>query len=162
MYFFKLKTCGLPEYLFDLIQQNNHLYNTRFWKMLQYFIVELMLSSTLFFLSIILEWNKLERKIRQSSSILTSRNSLLKIGRPAPRPIYNIQNPIGLKLLTRLRLGLSNLNEDKFNDNFKDCLNLLCSCRGWILSPISFCTVITSLIFEKPSFMNYNQLMKTF
>ena len=48
MYFFKLKTCGLPEYLFDLIPQNNHLYNTRFWKMLQYFIVELMLSSTFF------------------------------------------------------------------------------------------------------------------
>ena len=28
--FFKLKTSGLPEYLFDLIPQNNHLYNTRF------------------------------------------------------------------------------------------------------------------------------------
>ena len=27
--FFKLKTSGLPEYLFDLIPQNNHLYNTR-------------------------------------------------------------------------------------------------------------------------------------
>ena len=46
--FFKLKTSGLPEYLFDLIPQNSHLYNIRFWKMLQHFMVELMLSSTLF------------------------------------------------------------------------------------------------------------------
>ena len=28
--FFKLKTSGLPEYLFDLIPQNNHLYNKHF------------------------------------------------------------------------------------------------------------------------------------
>ena len=28
--FFKFKTSVLPEYLFDLIPQNNHLYNTRF------------------------------------------------------------------------------------------------------------------------------------
>ena len=28
--FSELKTSGLPEYLFDLIPQNNHLYNTRF------------------------------------------------------------------------------------------------------------------------------------
>ena len=28
--FFKLKTSGLPKYLFDLIPQNNHLYSTRF------------------------------------------------------------------------------------------------------------------------------------
>ena len=44
--FFKLKTSGLPEYLFDLIPQNNHLYNCR--KMLQHFTVELVLLSTRF------------------------------------------------------------------------------------------------------------------
>ena len=44
------------------------------------------------------------------------RNSLLKIGRPAPKPVYNIHNNSNdLKLLTRLRLGLSHLNEHKFN-----------------------------------------------
>ena len=81
-----------------------------------------------FFPSTILEWNKLDRKIRQSSTLLTFRNSLLKMGRPTPKPIYNIHNPNGLKLLTRLRLGLSHLNEHKFNHNFKDCVNPLCSC----------------------------------
>ena len=43
-----------------------------------------------------------------------------------------MHNPNDLKLLTRLRLGLSHLNEHKYhknNHNFKDCnVNPLCSC----------------------------------
>ena len=56
-------------------------------------------------------------------------NTLLKIGRPTPKSVYSIHNPIGLKLLTRLRLGLSHLNQRIFNHNFQDCVNPLCSCR---------------------------------
>ena len=52
----------------------------------------------------------------------------MKIGTPIPKPVYNVHNPVGLKLLTRLRLGLSHLNQHKFNHNFQDCLNPLCSC----------------------------------
>ena len=73
-------------------------------------------------------WNKLDLKIRQSKTLLTFRNALIKIGRPIPKPIYNVHNPVGLKLLTRLRLGLSHLNQHKFNHNFQDCLNPLRSC----------------------------------
>ena len=47
-----------------------------------------------FFPSTILEWNKSERKIRQSSTLLTFRISLLKIGRPVPKPVYNIHNKL--------------------------------------------------------------------
>ena len=60
--------------------------------------------------------------------MLSFRNALLKIGQPTPKPVYNILDPNGLKLLTRLRLGLSHLNEHKFNHNFKECVNPLCSC----------------------------------
>ena len=42
--------------------------------------------------------------------------------------VYNIHDPVGIKYLTRLRLGLSHLNEHKFRHNFQDCLNPLCSC----------------------------------
>ena len=80
------------------------------------------------FPSAISEWNKLDLKIRQSKTLLTFRNALIKIVRPIPEPIYNVHNPVGLKLLTRLRLGLSHLNQHKFNHNFQDCLNPLCSC----------------------------------
>ena len=42
--------------------------------------------------------------------------------------VFNIHDPVGIKYLTRLKLGLSHLNEHKFRHNFQDCLNTLCSC----------------------------------
>ena len=51
-------------------------------------------------------------------------------GDPPPRPIYNIFNPLGVKFLTCLRLELSHLNEHRFNHNFHECINPLCSCSN--------------------------------
>ena len=87
--------------------------------------------------------------------MLSFRNALLKIGRPTLKPVYNILDPNGLKLLTRLKLGLSHLNEHKSNHNFKECVNIhyapvVCKLS---LFPTFFCTVITSLLltlFQKP------------
>ena len=73
-----------------------------------------------------MEWNKLDVTIRKSESLPNFRNALLKTGRPAAKPIYNIHNPVGFKLLTRLRLGLNHFNEHKFKHNFQDCINPLC------------------------------------
>ena len=126
--FFQIKTIGLPKYLFDLIPQNNHLYNTLFLEDVTTFYSKTDAFKYSFFPSTILEWNKLDRKIRQSSTLLTFRNSPLKADRPAPKPVYNIHNPNCLRLLTRLRLELSHLNEHKFNHNFKDCVDALCYC----------------------------------
>ena len=48
--------------------------------------------------------------------------------RPLKSYVYNIFDPIGLKFLTRLRLGFSHLNEHRFRHNLQDCMNPLCSC----------------------------------
>ena len=80
-----------------------------------------------FFPYTIVEWNKLDFDIRKSKSYAIFWNALLKIGRPSQCSIYRIHNPVGLKLLTRLRLGLSHLNEHRFNHNFQSCINPLCS-----------------------------------
>ena len=78
-----------------------------------------------------------------------------------PKPIYNMHNPTGLRLLNTLRLGPSNLNQHKFNRNFRDCVNPLCRCSLEIESSFDFfCSVIISQISEKRSLMNYCQLMK--
>ena len=53
----------------------------------------------------------------------------MRIGQPSPNHIYKTHDPLGLKLLTRLRLGLSHLNEHRFNHNFDSCINPLCSCN---------------------------------
>ena len=53
---------------------------------------------------------------------------ILNFIRPSASKVYNINDAIGIKLITRLRLGFSHLCEHKFKHNFRDRLNLLCSC----------------------------------
>ena len=54
--------------------------------------------------------------------------------RPSPNSSFDIYNPYGIKLLTRLRLGLSHLNECKFKHGFNDTINPICICGGDIES----------------------------
>ena len=54
------------------------------------------------------------------------RKMLLKFIRPIENSTYKIYDPLGIKLLTRLRLGFSHLSEHKFRHNFADSLNPLC------------------------------------
>ena len=61
---------------------------------------------------------------------------MLNIDRPNQSSIYRIHNPVGLKLLTRLTLGLSHLNEHRFN--FQSSINPLCSCSIPIESTTHF------------------------
>ena len=63
----------------------------------------------------------------RNASITVKYHLLKEIPRDL-RQAYNIGKPIGLKLPTRLRLGLSNLNEKRFNHNFENCVNPLCAC----------------------------------
>ena len=55
-------------------------------------------------------------------------NNLLKLIKPLENSIYNIHDPLGIKLLTRLRLDFSHLREHKFRHNFRDTLNPMCNC----------------------------------
>ena len=48
---------------------------------------------------------------------------------PFENPISNFHNTSGIKLITRLRLGFSNLHEHKSRHNFQNTLNPICSCR---------------------------------
>ena len=81
-----------------------------------------------FFPSTITEWNKLDRDIRNSDSLNVFKLSLLKFVRPVANSVFEINNPYGLKLLTRLCLGLSHLRYHKFRHNFHNCINPICVC----------------------------------
>ena len=81
-----------------------------------------------FFPYCIREWNKLCPNLQNSTSISIFKNNLLTFIRPNQCSIYNIIDPSGLKLLTRLRVNLSHLREHKFHHNFLDTLYPLCSC----------------------------------
>ena len=81
-----------------------------------------------FFPSALSDWFKLDVTIRNTESIAIFKSRLLPFIRPVPSNVYNVFDPIGLKLLTRLRLGFSHLNEHRFQHNFQHCMNPLCSC----------------------------------
>ena len=66
------------------------------------------------------------------------RKKMLNLIRPKCNDTYGNHNSTGLKLLTRLRLGLSHLNNHKFNHNFKDCINPLCSCSLSVENNVHF------------------------
>ena len=61
--------------------------------------------------NVINEWNKLDTDIRSSTSYNLFCNTLLKFTRPVQRKIFNINDSVGIKLLTRLRLDFSHLRD---------------------------------------------------
>ena len=116
---FKIIKKQAPNYLINLIPKceaairrtnNNFLtYNCR-TESFKYF----------FFPSTLNDWPRIDITIRNSESVLLFKSSKVQKSfiRPNQSNIYNIFDPIGLKLLTRLRLGFSHLNEHKFRHNF--------------------------------------------
>ena len=54
---------------------------------------------------------------------------MLSFSRPLHCDAFGIHNPFRLQLLTRLQMGLSDLNKHKFKYNFHDFLNPLCACN---------------------------------
>ena len=91
-------------------------------KLSMYFLVELSTSH------VINKWNKLDPNICSSSNYHLFCPALLKLIRPVKRKIFNINDPFGIKLLTRLKLGFSHFPEHKFRRGFKDTLNTPCFC----------------------------------
>ena len=118
----KIFSTGLPVYLCKLISKKSHQYITRNVNGITTYQCRTDAFKFSFFPWTITEWNKIDIKI-QNSPYSVFRNYLLEKIRPKPSPLYNIHNPSGIKLLTRLRIGLSHLNEHKFNPNFGNCVN---------------------------------------
>ena len=125
-YFYEIISTKLPPYLYELIPplERSHRYSDCF---------QTLHCRTTFFLNSLLpftitEWNKLDTIIKNidSHAILCKKLSTFK--RPLENDTYGIYDPLGVRLLNRLRLGFSHLRKHKFRHNFADTLNLLCLC----------------------------------
>ena len=91
-----------------------------------------------FFPSTINEWNNLHSDIRNSERTSVFKSKILKFIRPKPNSIYNCHNPKGIRLITRLCLGLSHPREHKFKHSFYGCLNPLWLCGNDIQTSSHF------------------------
>ena len=117
-----------PSYLFQLVPSSTSRCLTRNSGNISHICRKHNFFKNSFFPSTIDEWNNLDPDIRNSGSFGFFKSEILKSIRPKPNSIYNCQNPKRIRLITRLRLGLSHLHEHKFKHIFQDCFNLLCLC----------------------------------
>ena len=114
---YKVFSSGQPSYIYDLLpplrssRRHVNSFNLVTCKS-EYF-------KNSFIPNVIYEWNKLDPDIRSSASYNLFRNTLLKFIRPAQRKTFNINDSVGVKLLTRLRLGFSHLRGHKFRHGFR-------------------------------------------
>ena len=75
-------------------------------------------KNSFFFLEAISEWNNLNPEIRSSGCYNIFPKSQLNFIRPSASKIFNVNDTISIKLITRPSLGFSHLRERKFKHNF--------------------------------------------
>ena len=125
-HFFKLKSSPHPEYLYaEIPPERQVMYNLRSAHLYEQTIGRTVRFSNTYFQNTFFEWNSLTLDIRNSTSIAEFKHKLLGIIRPAQKPTYNIHDIAGIRLLTKLRLNFSALNEHRFRHNF-ECLDPMC------------------------------------
>ena len=92
--------------------------------------------------------------MRNAPSINVFKQNILKFIRLGSNKVFNIYNPHGLKLLTRLRLDLSHLRGHKFNHSFSDCLDEICMCGKDIESTNHFFLQCSLLLKKTQTLIN--------
>ena len=123
-YLYKIISTKLPPYLYELIPplQRSHRYPSCF----QGFRCRTTFFQNSFLPFAITEWDKLDSDIKNTDSQAMFRKKLLVFIRLLGNDTYEIYDPLGIRLLNRLRLDFSYLRGHKFRHNFTDTLNPSC------------------------------------
>ena len=119
----------LPHYLYsylDFPSQINYSLRSVSASVIKPFLSRIKSFENTFFLYCINEWNNLTAEIRDSKSV-SALKKLIKCEKKE-NSIFSIYDPLGVKLLTRLRLQISHLNEHKFRHGFGDTINAMYAC----------------------------------
>ena len=105
-----------------------------------------------FFPAAIKSWNNIDSELQKCDSIANFKKQLLVLIRDKPKSIFGIHNPIGLKHLFRLRLGLSPLKYDKYRHKFADTPTATCNCNAAVENASHF-------IFKCPIYEEHRVLL---
>ena len=119
-----------PMCLFELTPTARRAYITRNINNIPLFNVKHDCFNKSFFPSPIIEWNNLHSNIRNSESLALFKKRILAFIRPSANSTFHCHDPEGLKLITRLRLGLSHLRF-KLKCSFQDTFNRICNCGSY-------------------------------
>ena len=118
-----------PDYVFRIIPQRRSSYITRNSDEISLFKAKHTFYYYWIFPKPTIEAINLDQDLRNRKSYNLFHFSILKFNRPPLNSFCNCQNNMGIKLVTRLHLGLSHLWEHKFKHSFQDTLNLPCNQR---------------------------------
>ena len=106
-----------------------------------------------FFPSTIMKLNNLDSNIRNSENLALFKKRILASIRPSTKSAFHCHNPNGLKLITRLRLGLSLLRFHKFKHSFQDTLNPIYNC-GSVETTIHYLLLCPNFSNERLTLFN--------
>ena len=127
-HFFSLIKSKSPEYLFIEIPQERQLeYNLRNSSAYEQPRARTVRYSNTYFHNTLFEWNLLDKEIQNCTSIANFKKELLSIIRPVKNSTFRVFDITGIKLLARLHLHFSALNEHRFRHAF-DCITTVCIC----------------------------------
>ena len=85
-----------------------------------------------FFPNAVSLWNNFITNFQNLPTFLSLKAHLVSLFRPPPKPIYGIHDPVTLRNLFQLRLGLSKLRHHKKRHNFLDTPSDHCLCKTGI------------------------------
>ena len=112
-----------------------------------------------------LQWNNLDSKIRSSENLALFKKRILAFIRPSANKTFHCLNPnypvSTLKLIRRLRLGLSHPRFHKFKHSFQDTLNPICNC-GTVETTIHYLLLCPDFSNERLTLFNKLQSILIF
>ena len=123
-------------------------------------VVDITLIRNSFFTSTAIEWNKLDLTKRNSEICTAFQKSIFKFISPSSNSISSANE---IKLVTRLRLGLSYFRDHKFRHNFQDTSIPICFCGDGNETTIRYLLLCPNQLEEKRTLLdNLQSLKKTF
>ena len=128
-FFYKIVKGLSPRYLtkyFNLRSTSNYQTRSANKNNLQEFYCRTESFKHSFFPFCVREWNKSDNTIRDGESIKQFKLVLKSFFSLNQRLLFSMHDPVGVKLLTRLRLQFILLNEHKYLHYFKDCVRPMC------------------------------------
>ena len=154
-YFFKITKNESLKYLFDKIPTTKTAYRTRDnIDNIPRFNVKHTFFKNSFFPFTVIEWNNLDKSMKNSESLTLFKKGILQFVRLTPNRTFNCHNPTGIKLITRLKLGLSHLQNHKYSHSFLDYLNPICCCGKDIETTVHYLLHCPIFSNERSIFFN--------
>ena len=164
IFFYKIINGMLPDYLYSYLEfpsQDNYPLRSASKAIICSIPTRKKTFKNTFLPFCINEWNNLATETSNAKSINIFKKLILK--EKKENSLFSICDPLGVKLLTRLRLQFSHLNEHKFRHGFNDTVDPFVHVEMKLkLQNISSCVVIFTLLKEKNSLKALKNLIHTF